>query len=213
MFLVPPQPIDSQLPSENETCRFRIKEFSPWKTATRTENYCEHNNIRDGWDRYLAVVVDGFTSRTVNEMKCEPSLGSLDPLKIEKMSRDKFMHVQFSLRHSSSTRNAEIGALRALIALQKQSINNPAGQLDRRLRVFEYMISSPSAQEQATVDLLKTFPHMPDPTRKALKMPEQLSRRFLEFNRGQRAAYEALRRISHGLAVVPGGPGAGKYVC
>ncbi|KAJ4388035.1 hypothetical protein N0V93_008640 [Gnomoniopsis smithogilvyi] len=225
LLMVAPGPEDSLLPKEGESCRVKVyykdsDESFAKSSASRVDNPCASWGVKDDfWQRCMAFEIDLWCNNSSTPTKLKkgeerPSVTLTPAITAKSFKQDgsvqvpkrhnEPLRVRFELRLSSSTKNAEIGALDRLLELREA--NSP--EAEKQVAAFEYFVTLDSTEQSSLFDV---FPHMADPIRDPKKVHKILMERFSKFNRQQTYAYMSLlNNIPNGICMVPGGPGAGK---
>ncbi|KAJ4415937.1 hypothetical protein N0V82_007058 [Gnomoniopsis sp. IMI 355080] len=218
LLVVPAGGHDSLLPKEGETCNAEVLkedcgERISRSLASRVDNPCALWGIKDPfWQRCMAFEIvlncnDSTKSTSSSFVTLTPALTAQSFKKgltgIPKLQAQK-LSVTFELRLSSSTRDAEIGALDILLGRRKRN----APEDKKRVAAFEYFVTLTPTHHSS---LFQAFPHMAYPFHDPSQVPWKLMQRFSKFNVQQKFAYKKLLgHIPDGICMVPGGPGAGK---
>lgn len=213
LFFVKPGSNDALLPKEDEVCEMDIPSYG-LRRATRRENPCSSWKVRhDFWEDCLVFEV---TLRFFyNEEDRERIFRSFEPYfdgpqnfkKGKSMPHPrsvKSIEVRFQLRLSVSTRDAELGALDALMASRESN----TAESDQQFQAFQHIMTFKYPKRQRS--LFKLFPQMRDPILNPKAVPPKLVERFQKFNENQNGAYKyLLDKIPDAVCILPGGPGAG----
>lgn len=202
---------DPRLPREGEKFRLGICNEGGkmlfarhWETE-RIANPCAILERRD-WARYIALRVtipagdaEPHFPRPLIDLDHSTGPSAAD-ITLDDDSGKTFF--RFSLTVSKATMKSEIGALSRLC---DDRLPGPGYQ--KRYEAFDYLLSFKNPASR--VNLFETFPHMLDPGHHGV--PEKLVLRIKSFDRHQDDAYRnLLAGMPCGVAILPGGPGAGK---
>ncbi|ROW07237.1 hypothetical protein VMCG_03755 [Cytospora schulzeri] len=213
LFFVEGGSNDALLPKEDEVCEMEIPGYG-LRLATRRENPCSSWKIRhDFWEHCLVFEVTLPYYKALEPAKgfqyIHPhfrgpqSVRNGEPLPQPLSNPPE--EVSFQLRLSTSTKDAELGALETLMSARELK---PAGWYDQ-VKAFEYVMTFKGPARERNLFML--FPHMRDPILKPETVPSKLAERFQNLNAKQMDAYKnLLSNIPVGICVLPGGPGAGK---
>ncbi|KAG8158305.1 hypothetical protein KVR01_012066 [Diaporthe batatas] len=206
LFFVEPSGHDSMLPKEGENCDISIPGFNSKSPATRVDNPCSLWRVRNElWEKCSAFHVH-LTGKD-NIMAKFPRLQLAQGRRsIPPISQLETLRVSFKLRVSTSTRNAELGALWSL----DQGVKGHGdGHSPWQIEAYKYfvLLGHPTGH----MPLFSLFPHMLDAFVRPDSIPPQLLRLFQTLNDQQQHAFQQLlREIPNGICVVHGCPGAGK---
>lgn len=205
LFFVEPSDHDSMLPKEGENCDMLLRGFGN-SLARRVDNPCSLWHIKDDlWERCLAFEV--HLEKVIKITAAFPDLKLPEPqMRIPPATELEGLHVSFELRVSTSTRDAELSALRMLEHGRKDLI---AGSSQWQLHAYKFFVdlSSPTGHMR----LFRRFPHMMDPISKPETTSPRLVELFQNLNEQQRTAFKSLLEyIPNGICIVHGCPGAGK---
>ncbi|CAM1505153.1 Fc.00g107900.m01.CDS01 [Cosmosporella sp. VM-42] len=184
------------LPAIGQTCKIRIvcdDKRSSWHMA---ETSPETLSLKDPWSNFAEF----------NESP--PWKEQVEPIEDERQGpkASKGIEVQFHLRGSPATPNAELVALETFVdtngdeMVEKDTTN---------LHIFKYYVLF---HEPLLVSSLEDpYPHMFDPDKLDDEPRREFAKAIIEnFDAHQLQSYKALHEIPHNLCFVPGGPGAGK---
>lgn len=225
LILVGPGKHDSKLPKEGEKCTMSLYSIqkprapgsAPHKAhyaeretslgVERVDNPCSAWGIKDEfWQKCMAfdlVIPPGHFKWL------RPALSSKVVEKgfseISRLDESKF-GATFRIRVSTTTRDAEIGALDKLLSARKQSTQG----MQRQVAAFSYLMNF---QESFHVSLFTLFPQLPkDPHNPGEStLPPKLIERLRKLDSKQASAWtSSLGTCPNGICFVPGGPGAGK---
>lgn len=206
LVFVKPGEHDAMLPREDETCEIDIIGVSRGRQllATRRENPCSSWKVRhDFWERCLVFEVTLPCQGTKDFEPCFHGPQCVQNLRNagampEPLSGTCKM-VEFQLRLSISTRDAELDALNTLA---KRTVT------ESQLRAFQFTLRFQAPKR--LVSLFGRFPHMRDPILRPKNVPDKLVERFRSLDAMQMKAYKGfLDNIPDGVCILPGGPGAG----
>lgn len=205
LFFLEPSDHDSMLPKEGESCDMVIRGFG--KTlARRVDNPCSLWRIRDDvWEKCSAFEI--HLQKKDRIMEAFPDLKLRGPkVHIRPSSELESQRVTIELRVSTSTRDAELSALRMLELGRKGQVT---GSSQWQLHAYKYFVnlSSPTGHMR----LFCMFPHMMDPILKPETTSPRLVELFQRLNEQQKSAFKnLLDNIPNGICIVHGCPGAGK---
>lgn len=211
LFFVEPGSNDALLPKEDEACAMDLPRYGLCH-STRRENPCSSWKVRhDFWERCLVFEVKipycGNKEETVLK-SIKPYFrgpGSIKDCKSMPQPHSiPFMKVSFQLRLSTSTKDAELGALYTLMSARGSK--KPGWY--QQVKAFEYVMTFNDPEHHRF--LFRYFPHMMDPIQNPRAVPLKLVERFKNLDSKQIDAYkDLLKKIPQGICVLPGGPGAG----
>lgn len=205
LFLVEPSDHDSMLPKEGEKCDIIIPGFEK-SPATRADNPCSLWKVRNElWEKCLAFHVHLKGKEKI--MGAFPNLKLVGgKMKIPSTLRLQVRQATFELRVSTSTRDAELGALHSLEQGRKGEWN---GLSQWQIDAYKYfvLLESPTGYMR----LFSRFPHMMDPFLKPELTSPRLVKLVQDLNYQQKSAFQnILQDIPNGICNIHGCPGAGK---
>ncbi|KAK4204998.1 P-loop containing nucleoside triphosphate hydrolase protein [Triangularia verruculosa] len=112
------------------------------------------------------------------------------------------LSVNFHIFASESTKDSELGALTILHGPHQNAS-------ERQIKAFRYFVTLKNPEFY--VSIYSAFPHMRDAFRRPGWLQTPLGKRFSMLNPQQRQAYlQGFANLPCGIAILPGGPGAGK---
>lgn len=205
LFFVEPSDHDAMLPKEGEACDIFLRVFGQCQ-ARRVDNPCSLWRVKNAsWEKCLAfqVHLEGKTKI----MEKFPRLRMVSRrISIPPRSELQSQSVIFELRVSTSTRDAELGAL---YTLEQGRLNRWDGHSRWQIDAYMYLLRLESPTEY--MRLFDRFPHMLDPILKPRTTSPRVVQLYRTLNQQQRSAFASLlQNTPNGICVVHGCPGAGK---
>ncbi|KAL1869644.1 hypothetical protein Daus18300_005499 [Diaporthe australafricana] len=207
LLFIEPKERDLMLPKEGEQCKVHVGGAGRYVTIRR-ENPCLSWGVSNHyWDKHLVFEI------TITLEKDRARIHSFfsGPDKIESgMEMPGLRQIRpetavFELRVSSSTMEAEIGALRTVMSAFKED----RWHMKRKADALKYMMKF--GKPAGYVDIFAHFPHMSSPGHLPKNVSPDLAKKMMALDSHQERAYKSLLcNIPDGIGILPGGPGAGK---
>lgn len=205
LLFVEPRERDSMLPKEDEKCMIDIPGVG-LLDAMRKENPCSSWGVRGHhWDRHLVfeVALPNRSRHLINPFFSGPELITTE-MRMPQPHQIQPKNINFHLRLSYSTMEAEIGALN----IMTRSETGNQGEMQAKARAFKYIMDFRTYT--SCVNLFRYFPHMTSPNSLPRNVSAELGQRMRSLDSHQQNAYRSLlSNIPAGVAILPGGPGAG----
>lgn len=205
LLFVEPRESDAMLPKEDEKCMVDIPGVG-LLDAVRKENPCSSWGVRGHyWDRHLVFefTLPHRSRHLITPFFSGPELIT-SGMEMPQPHQIQPQNITFQLRLSYSTMEAEIGALNIMM----RSITVNQGEMQAKARAFEYIMDFRTST--SSVNLFRYFPHMASPNSLPRHVSPELGQMMRNLNSHQQHAYRSLMsNIPAGVAILPGGPGAG----
>lgn len=197
---------DAMLPKEGEQCKIHIKGDGRY-VAMRTENPCLSWGVDNHyWDKHLVFEIKVLLDD--NEESFPSFFSGPEEIRSDmKMPYLRQIHSEtavFELRVSSSTMEAEIGALETIMSVQKEK----RWDIKRKADALKYIMKF--GKPAGYVNILAIFPHMESPGHLPGNVSPDIAKNMRALDPHQQRAYRSLLcNIPDGIGILPGGPGAG----